>query len=48
LLLSDLDFKSDEVLTVSRGRKPEVTAVPLTDREGALVPELEAIVRGWF
>jgi hypothetical protein len=48
LLLSDLDFKSGEVLTVSRGRIPEVTAVPLTDREGKMVPELEAIVRQWF
>lgn len=48
LLLTDLDFKSGEVLTVSRGRIPDVTAVPLTDREGKMVPELEAIVRQWF
>jgi hypothetical protein len=36
------------VLAVSRGRIPEVTPVPLTDREGNMVPELEAIVRQWF
>jgi hypothetical protein len=45
MLLSDLEFRSGETLTVTRGRVPDIVPVPLTDREGNMVPELEAIVR---
>ena len=47
-LLADLEFQSDEVLTVTRARIPDTVAVPLLDREGAMVPEFEIIVREWF
>ena len=36
------------MLTVTRARIPDTVAVPLLDREGAMVPEFEIIVREWF
>jgi hypothetical protein len=47
-LLSDLNFTDDEIFSVHRAKIPEPSPVPLLDKEGCLVPELEAIIKEWF
>lgn len=36
------------MLSLTRARIPDTVAVPLLDKEGKMVPEFEAVVRGWF
>ena len=47
-ILSDLNFTDDEIFQITRAKVPEPTPVPLIDKEGNLVPELETIVKEWF
>jgi hypothetical protein len=47
-LLSDLNFCSDEMFSIVRTKVVDPTPVPLVDKEGCLVPEMEAIVKEWF
>jgi len=47
-ILSDLNFTEDEMLQITRTKVPDPCPVPLIDKEGNLVPELETIVKEWF
>ena len=47
-ILSDLNFTEDEMFQITRTKVPDPCPVPLIDKEGNLVPELETIVKEWF
>ena len=47
-ILSDLNFTEDEMFQIIRTKVPDPCPVPLIDKEGNLVPELETIVKEWF
>ena len=47
-LLTDLNFADNEVFNILRAKINDPVAVPLVDKEGNLVSELQNIMKEWF